>query len=58
VVTSIQMMLIYLVASSALWIVFFLLTQWFTSIKDRKIPFLPAMILAWWGIVVWAQYFV
>lgn len=57
IVLSVQMVCIYLVASSALWIVFYLLTHENDLTHSRKIPFLPAMIIAWWGIVIWSQYF-
>lgn len=52
VVTSVQMMFVYLVGSSVLWIVFFLMTQKLLHIQERKIPFLPAMIVAWWLIAI------
>lgn len=57
VLMSIQMIFIYLIASSMLWIVFYLFTHGDDIQKERKIPFLPAMIIAWWGIGIWSQYF-
>jgi prepilin signal peptidase PulO-like enzyme (type II secretory pathway) len=52
-ISSIQMIFVYLVLSSSLWIIWYLVSQWFVTIHDRKIPFLPAMIIAWWVIAVW-----
>jgi prepilin signal peptidase PulO-like enzyme (type II secretory pathway) len=57
VVMSIQMVFIYLIVSSVLWILFYLLTHGSDIEHERKIPFLPAMIIARWGIVLWSQYF-
>lgn len=55
---SIQMIFIYLILSSVLWIILYFVTHGRELTREKKIPFLPAMIMAWWLIVVWTQYMV
>ena len=54
---SIQMMFVYLILSSTLWIIFFLVMWKKSSWDDKKIPFLPAMIVAWRSIVIAFHFF-
>lgn len=55
IVTWIQIIFFYLTLSSALGIVFRLLRKWCTGNQDALLPFLPAMIVAFWLITFFSS---
>lgn len=52
----VQLILVYLVLSSGLWIVFWILRKQIMKNNEEQMPFLPAMIVAFWVLVIrWGQ---
>lgn len=52
----IQLVLLYLILSSGLGIVFWLLRKHLSKNDDEQMPFLPAMIAAFWLLVIGGEY--
>ena len=58
IINIINMLLIYIIISCLLWLIYAIIERWLSKRKDIKIPFLPAMIVWFWLLLIFWDTFI